>query len=199
MNELYPIFLKARRLKFLIVGGGAVGEEKLHNLLRSSPQATVLLVAPTIRKGILSLAVKHPAVELQHEPFVESHLEGIDIAILATEKQEVNLKIRELARARGILTNVADSPDLCDFYMCSIVTKGDLKIGISTNGKSPTFAKRFRQLLEATLPDSIPDLLNNLRSIRDRLSGDFTQKVEKLNAITQNMVADEKMEDRTKK
>lgn len=198
MNTLYPIFLKAERLQFLIVGGGAVGEEKLFNLLRSSPQAQVRLVAPEIKEEIVEMASRHERVNICQEVFAPSHLMGIDIAILATEKKALNLEIRELARSKGILTNVADTPDLCDFYMCSIVNKGDLKIGISTNGKSPTFAKRFRQVLESILPDSIPELLDNLRGIRDQLKGDFAQKVEKLNTITQDLVEKGQEENRAK-
>ena len=50
-------------------------------------------------------------------------------------------KIKQQANAAGLLVNVADTPDLCDFYLGSIVQKGNLKIAISTNGKSPTVAK----------------------------------------------------------
>ena len=189
MNELYPIFLKAHQLHFLIVGGGDVGEEKLTNLLRSSPQAQVTLIAPQIKAGIYELAKDREHVQLVQARFDPEFLVGIDIAIIATEKAELNLEIQRIAKEKGILTNVADTPDLCDFYMGSIVTKGDLKIGISTNGKSPTFAKRFRQLLEETLPESIPELLSNLRTIRDQLKGDFSHKVEKLNELTNVLVS----------
>ncbi|MEL6671750.1 MAG: bifunctional precorrin-2 dehydrogenase/sirohydrochlorin ferrochelatase [Bacteroidota bacterium] len=191
MNTLYPIFLKAHQLQFLIVGGGEVGEEKIHNLLRSSPEAKVRLVAPDIKASIYKMAEKHAAVEVLTEGFEPQHLEGVDIAIIATEKADLNRAIREQAKAAGIVTNVADTPDLCDFYMCSVVTKGDLKIGISTNGKSPTFAKRFRQVLEEILPDSLPELLNQLRTIRDRLKGDFAVKVEELNLLTRGLVEKE--------
>jgi precorrin-2 dehydrogenase / sirohydrochlorin ferrochelatase len=77
---------------------------------------------------------------------------------------------------------------LCDFYLGSIVTKGDLKIAISTNGKSPTFSKRFRMMLEEVLPDELPQVLNNLRTIRDNLKGDFNYKIKKLNEITENLI-----------
>ena len=192
MNELYPVFLKADQLHFLIIGGGEVGEEKLTNLLRSSPQANVTLVAPEIKPDIYDLAKEKPWIHIIKEKFDPQYFQGIDIAIIATEKPELNQKIRQSAKSRSILTNVADTPDLCDFYMGSIVTKGDLKIGISTNGKSPTFAKRFRQLLEEVLPESIPELLNNLRSIRDRLKGDFSNKVNKLNELTNVLLTQEK-------
>jgi len=102
--------------------------------------------------------------------------------------QELNLEIRTLAKRRGKLVNVADTPDLCDFYLGSIVTRGDLKVAISTNGKSPTFAKRFRQVLEEVLPNDTNALLKNLKVIRDRLTGNFSQKVKELNEITASLV-----------
>ena len=54
-------------------------------------------------------------------------------------------------KKKRILVNVADTPDLCDFNMGGIVTKGNLKIGISNNEKSPTLAKRIGQFLEELL------------------------------------------------
>ena len=82
-------------------------------------------------------------------------------------------------------------PTLCDFYLGSIVTRGPLKVGISTNGQSPTFAKRFRQLLEEALPHTLPELIANLKSIRDRLTGNFEEKVERLNAVTASLLEEE--------
>ncbi|MFN8236681.1 MAG: hypothetical protein U0T77_00805 [Chitinophagales bacterium] len=68
--------------------------------------------------------------------------------------------------------------------MGSIVTKGDLKIAISTNGKSPTLSKRLREFFEAILPDNINDLILNLNTYRETLKGNFEEKVEQLNALT---------------
>jgi precorrin-2 dehydrogenase/sirohydrochlorin ferrochelatase len=82
------------------------------------------------------------------------------------------------------LINVADTPELCDFYLGGVVTKGDLKIAISTNGKSPTLAKRIREMLEEAIPENINDLLENLNKLRKSLKGDFESKVEQLNEIT---------------
>jgi len=187
-NNLYPVFLKMHQLSTLIVGGGFVGLEKLTFLLKSSPNAQVTLVAPAIQKEISQLALAHRGVILIKRDFITEDLLGKDLVIVATENQELNFLIREEARARKILTNVADTPDLCDFYLGSIVTKGDLKVAISTNGKSPTFAKRFRQLLEEMLPEDIPELLDNLKTIRDSLGGDFDHKVKKLNELTAGLV-----------
>jgi len=192
MNSLYPIFLKPAMLRFLIVGGGPVGLEKLENLLRSSPEAEVRLVAPDIRPEIEAVAAANANVQLTYAYFELTHLDGIDVAILAAGSRAASGAIRQQIKAHSrVLVNVADTPDLCDFYMCSVVTKGDLKVGISTNGKSPTLAKRFRELLEDVLPDELPELLNNLRSYRDRLKGDFEYKVKALNELTASMIRQE--------
>ncbi len=187
MNNLFPIFVKIEQLQTLVVGGGYVGLEKLVALLKNAEDAPITLVAPEIRPEIVELSKQHPNISLIHEVYNESMLEGKDLVIVGTNFFEVNKQVRDDCNARKILVNVADTPALCDFYLCSVVKKGDLKIAISTNGKSPTFAKRFREILEQILPDSLQETLDNLVVIRDRLKGDFEMKVEKLNEITSVM------------
>ena len=186
MNTLFPIFLKGDFLKFLIVGGGNVGLEKLEALIKNSPEAKVTLVAPLIKDEIVELAKTH-SIDLFYEPYSADFLKYANVVIAGTDSKDVNLKVQQDCKANNILVNVADTPHLCDFYLGSIVKKGDLKIGISTNGKSPTFAKRFREILEEILPDSLQETLDNLQSIRNKLKGDFTYKVNKLNEITREM------------
>jgi len=187
-NQLFPIFLKPEKLQFLIVGGGNAASEKLRFLLKSSPEATIRLVAEKVSKEILLLIVEHPQVDLRLRNFENIDLEGVDISIIATDDKERNLAIREESKRRGIVTNVADTPALCDFYLGSVVTKGDLKIGISTNGKSPTMAKRIRQLFEKYLPEELPSLLTNMNLFRKTLKGDFSSKVKILNQLTDDLV-----------
>lgn len=188
-NELYPIFLKVHQFETLIVGGGEVGLEKLSFLLKSSPQAKVTLVGKTIKEEIKALAKSHPSVTLYERAYFPEDLTGMQLALIATENHETNIEIQQEAKSRGILANVADTPDLCDFYLGSIVTKGDLKIGISTNGKSPTIAKRLKETLNEVLPDEIDELLQRMREIRDELKGNFGYKVKKLNQLTSSLVS----------
>jgi len=89
---------------------------------------------------------------------------------------------------RSILVNVADNPPFCDFYMGGIVTKGNVKVAISTNGKSPTTAKRLRQFFEDVIPENIDDLVKNLNEYRKTIKGDFEEKVETLNEFTKGLV-----------
>ncbi len=186
-NPLYPIFLLPERLSILVVGGGNVGLEKLTSLIKNSPQANVKMVASNIFEETKAYAAEHNIPTTQ-KAFSEDDLEGINILFIAIDSKEESAKIRALAKSKNILVNVADTPDLCDFYLGSVVTKGDLKIGISTNGKSPTLSKRIREYMEEALPDSTQELIDNLGKIRSNLTGDFKSKVDQLNEITKNII-----------
>jgi precorrin-2 dehydrogenase/sirohydrochlorin ferrochelatase len=76
--------------------------------------------------------------------------------------------------------------------MGGIVTKGNLKLAISTNGKSPTTAKRLRQFFEDVLPEDINELLENLNAFRTTIKGDFEEKVHTLNEITRDLISKKK-------
>lgn len=185
---MYPVFLRMDKLNVLIVGGGYVGLEKISAMFRHCQDVHITMVAPEIRDEIVEYRKKYPTqLELTYKPFDEKDLDTRDLVIVATANNELNRSIWKQAKSRGILTNVADTPDLCDFYMASVVKKGDLKIAISSNGKSPTLTKRMRELLDEALPGEIDEILQNLSEIRDGLKGDFEEKVEKLNEITSVM------------
>lgn len=186
-NNLYPIFLKAKQLEVLIVGAGFVAEEKLTFLLKSSPDAKVTMVSPMFREGTLELA-KTGNVNLIKDVYKNSYLDGKHIVIATTDRPEVNIEIYKDCRAQNTLVNVADNPPYCDFYMGGIVTKGNVKIAISTNGQSPTTAKRLRQFFEDVIPENIDDLVKNLNAYRKTIKGDFEEKVEKLNEFTKGLV-----------
>lgn len=188
MNHLYPIFLKVHELNVLLIGGGFVATEKLEFLLKSSPEAQVTVISKMFRMEFLELAEGKESVTLIEDAYHEKYLGGKHLVIAATDDKAVNLQIRDEAKERYLLVNVADTPELCDFYLGGIVTKGNLKIAISTNGKSPTTAKRLRQLLEEVLPEEIDDLLENLNAYRDTLKGDFEYKVKAMNEVTEELV-----------
>lgn len=187
MNPLYPIFLKAHLLDILIVGGGFVALEKLTFLLKSSPDAKVSLVAPEFNPEVVKL-IEENNLSFKQKRYDTSDLENRMIVIGATNDEAVNEQIYYEAKARNILVNLADNPPFCDFYMGGIVTKGNLKIAISTNGKSPTMAKRLRQFFEEFIPDDINDLLDNINNYRKTLRDDFEYKVETLNELTKSIL-----------
>ena len=189
-NPLYPVFFKLHKLKMLIVGAGEVGFEKMFFILKSSPDAVITVVAPDINPEITDLLEKmsdHKVTIIQ-KPFEAKDIDGHDLIVAATNIRALNHEVHHIAKEKGKLINVADTPDLCDFYLGSIVTRGNLKVAISTNGQSPTLAKRFRQVLEEILPQETNQLLSNLKQIRDQLKGGFTVKVKQLNDITSSLV-----------
>jgi len=188
MNTLYPIFLKPSNLKLLIIGGGQIGYEKLFFIKKNSPDIELEIIAKDFCQEIIELiSTGNYKIKFKKKEFIREDLMGKNLVIAATNDKLLNSEIAKWCREKNILVNVADTPSLCDFYLSSIVTKGDLKIAISTNGKSPTFAKRFREILESIIPDSTNSLIKNLNEIRNELNTEFSEKVEKLNEITSSL------------
>ena len=174
----------------MIVGGGNVGLEKLTFLLKSSPSANVETVSESFLTDLVQLANKHKSVKLTTKTYDVSDLNNRHIVVGCTDSISTNLKINQDAKKRHLLVNIADTPDQCDFYMGGIVTKGNVKIAISTNGKSPTTAKRIRQFLEDIIPEDINKLVLNLNTFRKKIKGNFEEKVERLNEVTKGLLDD---------
>ncbi len=187
-NNLYPIFLKTRSLHILIVGGGNVAEEKLSFLTKSSPDAKITMVSPMFRENTLKLAANYD-VELIRSTYNTEFLKGKHLVIATTDKPDINIQVYNDCRSMDKLVNVADNPPYCDFYMGGIVTKGNVKIAISTNGKSPTTAKRLRQFFEDVIPEDISRMVQNLNTYRKAIKGNFEQKVDKMNEVTETLVS----------
>lgn len=187
-NQLFPVFLKLNQLKVLLVGAGNIGLEKLEAILGNSPETQVDIVSETFLPQVLDLKKQYSGIKIYQKKFEAADLDDQDLVIIATGDNLLNAEIRALAREKHLLINVADKPDLCDFYLGSIVKKGDLKIGISTNGKSPTFAKRLKEILQANLPDDLNITLQQMSQLRNTLRGDFAYKVKELNKVTAMLV-----------
>jgi phosphoadenosine phosphosulfate reductase len=193
MNNLFPIFLKLENLNTLIVGGGNVGLEKLTAILNNSPNANISLVAPLVKDEIFDLQKSHPKLVILQRKYETNDLDNKQLVLVATDDKELNKQIKAEAFLANILCNVADTPSECDFYLGSVVQKGSLKLGISTNGKSPTVAKRIKEVLNEALPETdLEQLLDNVGEIRKTLTGDFQQKIIELNKVTKNLVLDKK-------
>src|SRR6187402_908837 len=186
-NELYPIFLKLHNINVLIVGGGNVGLEKLSFMLKSSPNANVEVVATKFLPELEALVKKHPSVKLTKAKFKKKMLKKRHMVIACTDDLKINKRVYDLARKRYLICNIADTPDLCDYYLGGIVTKGNVKIAISTNGKSPTTAKRLREFFEDVIPEDINQMVENLNEYRKTLKGNFEEKVKRMNEITDSL------------
>jgi siroheme synthase-like protein len=186
-NTLFPVFLKLDELNVLIIGAGTIGLEKLSAILANAPSTRLRVVATEISDAVAELALQHGNIELVCKEYEPADLDWAGLVITAINDPEVSARISQDAREKGKLINAADKPELCDFYLGSIVKKGNLKIAISTNGKSPTIAKRLKEVLSDVMPDQLDEVLENMHVIRNKLSGNFTDKVNKLNHITRDL------------
>lgn len=187
-NRLFPIFLKLEELKVLLVGAGNVGLEKIQTLLKNSPKTEVTVVAENISDAFYDLAKENENIFLHKKSYEENDLLDKNIVVTAVNDPFLSERIRIEAHQKKLLVNCADKPELCDFYLGSVASKGNLKIAISTNGKSPTVAKRLKEVFNQTLPDEIDQTLENMSKIRDKLSGNLPEKIIQLNAITKILV-----------
>jgi siroheme synthase-like protein len=187
-NQLFPVFLKLNELHTLLVGAGNVGLEKLTAILNNSTEARVTVIAEKVSEDVYQLAERFPKVNIFKKSFSEEDLKDVNIVVVATGNEALNNYIRKLAHQHNLLINVADKPSLCDFYLGSIVQKGDLKVAISTNGKSPTVAKRLKEVLNESIPEELDTTLQQMSALRETLKGDFASKVKKLNEVTSILV-----------
>ena len=142
---LFPMFVKLQGKPVLVVGAGSVAEAKLRALLETG--ARIRVVAQQARDTVREWA-RSQLLALEERTFVPVDLEGVFLAVIATSRRELNELAYAEAQRRGVLCNVVDVPEQCDFYYPAIVRRGDLQIAISTSGQSPALASQLRQQLE---------------------------------------------------
>jgi precorrin-2 dehydrogenase/sirohydrochlorin ferrochelatase len=145
VTNLFPMFMKLAGKKCLVVGAGKVGEPKISGLLDTG--ALIHVVAITASTQVREWA-RAGHIELQLRAFSPSDLAGKFLAVVATASDSLNKIIYHEAQRCGVLCNVVDVPEYCDFFYPALVRRGDLQIAISTNGQSPSLAQKLRQQLE---------------------------------------------------
>lgn len=162
----YPLFLKVRGRKCVVVGGGAVAERKAKVLAEDG--ASVFLVSPRLSTGLKDMVRQGQAqaVERDYRP---GDLEGALLAIAATDNTEVNTQVAEDARKLGVLVNVVDDPEHSDFILPSLLRRGALTIAVSTGGESPALAKRIREHLEKEFPQEYASLVSLVSQLRQEI------------------------------
>jgi precorrin-2 dehydrogenase / sirohydrochlorin ferrochelatase len=139
-----PFYVACLRLsgrRCVVVGGGAVGVEKVEGLLACD--ADVTLVAPDVEPALAEHA-REGSIAWERREYRAQDLDGAFLVIASTDDTEVNIAIFEDAERRAMLVNVVDVPPLCNFILPAIVRQGPLSIAISTAGASPALAKRMR-------------------------------------------------------
>ena len=145
MEALFPLFLKLDGRRCLVVGAGAIGTGKIGGLLRCG--ASVQVVAPKATERVQRWA-RAGRIRWLRRKFQDSDLEDCFCVVAATSSHALHETISRVARQRGVLCNVVDVPELCDFYYPAVVRRGALQIAISTSGETPALAQRLRKKLE---------------------------------------------------
>jgi precorrin-2 dehydrogenase / sirohydrochlorin ferrochelatase len=145
VTSLFPMFLKLEGKQVVVVGAGKAGESKISGLLDTG--AHVRVVALEAGMNVRDWG-RNGKIDLQLRAFADSDLDGAFLVVVATASRSFNEHVYGEARRRGVLCNVVDVPDLCDFYYPAVVRRGDLQIAVSTAGQSPSLAQKIRQQLE---------------------------------------------------
>ena len=145
MSHLFPMFLKLEGKRCLVVGAGKVGEPKIGRLIDTG--ASIHVIALEASDAVHGWS-RDNKITLELRAFVPEDLDGVSLAVVATASRSVNETIYREARRRGVLCNVVDVPEYCDFYYPAVVRRGDLQIAVSTGGQSPSLAQKIRQQLE---------------------------------------------------
>jgi precorrin-2 dehydrogenase / sirohydrochlorin ferrochelatase len=165
-STFYPLFLNLAGKLCVVIGGGAVAQRKAKLLL--SFGAKVRLIAPEVTRSIKAFA-DAGRIELILRTYRSDDLSGASLVFAATDERHINRSVSEAARGRGIPVNVADDPDLCDFYVPSIVRKGPIVVAISTSGILPLLSKRLRQDMELWITKDYERYLSKVSRFRASL------------------------------
>src|SRR5215472_9800961 len=171
-TQLFPMFLKLAGRPCLVVGAGSIGESKIASLLEA--HAAVRVVAPKATPQVQSW-VDAKRITWFNRGWEPSDLEGMFLVVAATPSSELHQQIYEEAHRRGVLCNVVDVPDLCDFYYPAVVQRGALQIAVSTSGQSPALAQRLRKELEEQFGPEYEAWLHQLGEEREKL---FAAKID---------------------
>ena len=172
MERLFPLFLKLKGRKCLVVGAGAIGQSKIASLLDAG--AGVKVVAPRATAKIQEWSRKGK-IHWRKREFHDADLANCFLVVAATSSSRLHEKIFRLAKHSGVLCNVVDVPKLCDFYYPAVVRRGSLQVAVSTGGKSPALAQRLRKELEAQFGPEYGDWVAELGKVRKRIRNGSTQ------------------------
>ena len=170
----YPVFLQLEDKVALVIGGGKVAQRKVETLLDCG--ASIRIVSRVLTDKLKEM-IDNDKVRFLGEEMLDKFLDDVFIVIAATDDKELNSRVSEIARRRGLLVNAVDQPADCNFIVPSIVRKGDLTIAISTSGKSPALAKKIRKEIEGQFGNEYESFLNLMGVLRKEiLEMGFSQK-----------------------
>jgi siroheme synthase-like protein len=168
-TPFYIACLKLTGRRCVVVGGGAIGLEKIEGLLACGGDVT--LIAPAARDALQAYA-SEGSIRWERRGYAgPGDLDGVFMVIAATDDTDVNIAVFKDAERRAMLVNVVDVPPLCNFILPAIVRTGPLAIAISTAGASPALAKRMKREIEGQYGEPYARLAVLLNEVRGWAKG----------------------------
>jgi precorrin-2 dehydrogenase/sirohydrochlorin ferrochelatase len=164
--KYYPVYLDITDKRCFVIGGGDVAERKVERLLEFG--ACVIVVGKKLTHTLEGMK-QEGRIEHINADYTIKLIDGAFLVIGATDSDDVNSAISRDAKQKGILVNIVDDPDKCDFILPSLFSRGDLLISISTGGKSPALAKKIRQEIEKHYGPEFRILVDIMGSLREKL------------------------------
>jgi precorrin-2 dehydrogenase/sirohydrochlorin ferrochelatase len=164
--KYYPVCLDVSGRRCVIVGGGEVAERKVRRLMDCG--AEVLVVSESLSPALQTMKSDGLLSHIQ-AGYSSDLIEGAFLVIGATDRAEVNEAVSRDAKRQGILVNIVDDPERCNFILPSLHRRGDLMIAVSTGGKSPALAKKLRKEMARHYGPEFETLLRIMGQIRSKI------------------------------
>jgi len=162
----FPILIDLCQFPALVVGGGNIANRKINNLLLFNGDVTVL--APEINMEIESL-VKEKKIKFINREYRKNDVINFKLVFCATDNNAVDELVRRDCERLGILLNVADVPDLCNFIMPATIQRGALTVSIGSQGKAPFFVRETKKRFEELLSPHTSDIVNIANEFRKKM------------------------------
>lgn len=163
----FPVNLDLRGRRVLVVGAGPVAARKVDGLRRAG--AIITVVAPDAVDEIADA----DDVRWHQRPYQRGEVASYRLAITATNDRAVNAQVARDADAANVFVNSADDPENCSFILPAVVTRGDLQLTASTNGRSPAFSQWARARLEREFTDVHARVLDVLSEVRSEVRAEL--------------------------
>jgi precorrin-2 dehydrogenase/sirohydrochlorin ferrochelatase len=148
MSIDYPVCLRLRGKRVLLIGAGAIAEGRALQLIEAGAQLRV--IAPVATATLRRLAAEG-RLELVERAYTPGDLDGHVLAFVATDDRRVSQAVAAEAQALGLWLNAADEPELCDFTLPSVGRRGPITVAVSTSGLAPALARHLRRRLMGQL------------------------------------------------